>query len=60
MSSEVATNGHTNGVSKTHQNGATNGTGKSHGEHEEMQYLDLIRKIIETGVEIYIIYIICL
>lgn len=49
MSAEVATNGHTNGVSKTHQNGATNGTSKSHGEHEEMQYLDLIRKIIETG-----------
>ena len=55
MSSEVATNGQTNGhdtngLSKTHQNGDTNGTSKSHGEHEEMQYLDLIRKIIETGV----------
>ena len=49
MSSEVATNGHTNGLSKTHQNGDSNGTSKSHGEHEEMQYLDLIRKIIETG-----------
>ena len=51
MSSEVATNGHTNGLSKAHQNGDTNGTSKSHGEHEEMQYLDLIRKIIETGAE---------
>ena len=51
MSAEVGTNGHTNGVSKTHQNGDTNGTRKTHGGHEEMQYLDLIRKIIETGEE---------
>ena len=51
MSAEVGTNGHTNGVSKTHQNGDTNGTSKTHGDHEEMQYLDLIRKIIETGEE---------
>lgn len=51
MSAEVATNGHTNGVSKTHQNGDTNGTSKTHGDHEETQYLELIRKIIETGEE---------
>ena len=51
MSVEAATNGHTNGVSKTHQNGDTNETSKTNGEHEEMQYLDLIRKIIETGAE---------
>ena len=38
--SSAATNGHSNGV--TTANG-------SKGEHEEMQYLDLIRRIIDTG-----------
>jgi len=36
-------NGASNGI-----NGATNGHGKE-AEHEEMQYLNLIKKIIETG-----------
>ena len=49
MSSDVGTNGNTNGLPKTHQNGDTNGSSTSRGEHEELQYLDLIKKIIETG-----------
>ena len=39
-----ATKGHSNGV--TTANGSKGG---QVGEHEEMQYLNLIRKIIDTG-----------
>ena len=42
--SSAATNGHSNG----HSNGVATANG-SKGEHEEMQYLDLIRRIIDTG-----------
>ena len=44
----TATNGHSNG----HSNGVTTANGNKGGkvgEHEEMQYLDLIRRIIDTG-----------
>ena len=48
---ETSTNGFTNGA-KAQTNGA-NGVahhgGGGGGDHEEVQYLDLIRRIIETG-----------
>ena len=50
MATLADVNGGTNSVTK--ENGVTNGTnknGSSNGVHEEMQYLDLIRKIIDTG-----------
>ena len=53
-STETSANGFTNGV-KVETNG-TNGVGHHHGgggggggEHEEMQYLNLIRRIIDSG-----------
>ena len=55
-STETSANGFTNGGgAKVHTNG-TNGVGHHHGgggggggEHEEMQYLNLIRRIIDSG-----------
>ena len=51
---ETSTNGFTNGGGAKVQTNGTNGVhhhpgvGGS-GEHEEMQYLHLIRRIVETG-----------
>ena len=53
-STETSANGFTNaGGAKVKTNG-TNGVGHHHGEHgggehEEMQYLNLIRRIIDSG-----------
>ena len=50
---ETSTNGFTNGGGAKAQTNGANGVahhdGGGSGDHEEMQYLDLIRRIIETG-----------
>ena len=49
-STETSANGFTNGAGAKIQTNGTNGVGHHDGgEHEEMQYLNLIRRIIDSG-----------
>ena len=49
-SPKLSTNGCSNGVKANGQNGVHHDQGQQgSGEHEELQYLNLIRRIIETG-----------
>jgi len=55
-STETSANGFTNGGGAKVQTNGTNGVGHHDGdggvgEHEEMQYLNLIRRIIDSGVQ---------
>ena len=53
-STETSANGFTNGGEVKVETNGSNGAGHHHvgggaGEHEEMQYLNLIRRIIDSG-----------